>query len=1286
MPDSRLTRPARHRAGRRDLLALIVIVIMTMVVFRVPRGAAAITAAADGGAILVDDFEDVSDWSGLRPEQTIVRVGSGAGRWDDHLATKMIIKRFPEPLDVSSAGHLQFWMYSAQANGAKIELILDSNNEADDSGWDYYIHRIVVDWAGWRLIRVRLDEFHVARRPLGWSHINYVRFSASGWGHEPMADTDLVLDQMLFAQGVLEGVRTDTSWRDGDFAYKFTLSLVNKAAADRDLALTVEPEDGGSPLRWQLADPSLTLPLGGQASTEVTVTVPADYIEPETWLEEHRFELRIAEGESVVDGTTLTTAVPLPPRDRPRLLLDVQDLARIADWTERYEWAASVRDGIVAAADSWPEAYEKRYELETWELPPEGGQWSGWYICPDKGVRLRFEGPGRHVCPVDGKVYSGWPYDQVMYSWMHGHLARSALDLGLAYRLTGEGKYAESAVDILRAYGDKYLEYPIHNVQGDPGGSGAHVLSQTLDEAIWLISMAWAYDLVADSPALGDADRIAIEHGLLRPAAQLIGRNHAGQSNWQSWHNAALAAVGFELEDPVLVAQAMLDESNGFEFQMTHSVSADGFWYEGSWGYHFFALHAHQYLAEMAVRAGLDPYGQSGLRAMFSAPLEFSMPDLTLPPFNDSGTVNLVSQDYVYESAYNRYRDQHYAAVLGHRARRREALFWGAEEVPQGARPTLGSTLFPDAGYAVLRSGGSGAGRPAPSESAGSQEVYAALDFGPHGGWHGHFDKLGFVLQARGTVMAVDPGTQSYAAPTHKTWDKVTVAHNTVVVDERTQDEATGHLHRFAALPGLSMAAADAGDAAPGADLLRTLLVSPEYVLDRFRVRTDDEDEHTFDWLYHGFGQLSTDLPLSEYPDLPDGDGYQHISDAAAATTSADWQVRFDEQPPLGEPYGGVWANHKSIGASFTVSDEQAAAGNAAGKLTYDFSAQSGYIVFSTERPEQVTEPPTELRLAIFGDASGNELTLRVYDSTNERYLHRLGVVDWSGWRVITATDVVSWTHFQGDDDGVFDPPVPSVAVQIGHKDGAAESGALYVDDIVLRYPSVGDSLVEDFEHVPVGLRLWMLAPPSQAGGGNTTVVTGKGLGPNLLVPVPLAMARRTGRETVYTALMEPLGEEPLIRRFSRVSTSAVSEDEALAAYLATDTFEDLVLAVADGPSGRSRSFGAAVCDGVLCLVRSGPDGAPLRLVLVKGGSLEADGRQLLVSPVALAGLQVDYLQGGRRIEIASSAPLTQPLRLLAPEAETVDVNGVPAVFYRQGDFVVLGPRPPLFVPAAFAR
>lgn len=77
---------------------------------------------------LVDDFEDVSDWVGLDRDTSTVYVGAAAGRWDNQLTQPYITKTFRnpgtnaiEPIDVSSARIVHFWMYSQVANDALIE-------------------------------------------------------------------------------------------------------------------------------------------------------------------------------------------------------------------------------------------------------------------------------------------------------------------------------------------------------------------------------------------------------------------------------------------------------------------------------------------------------------------------------------------------------------------------------------------------------------------------------------------------------------------------------------------------------------------------------------------------------------------------------------------------------------------------------------------------------------------------------------------------------------------------------------------------------------------------------------------------------------------------------------------------------------------------------------------------------------------------------------------------------------------------------------------------------------
>lgn len=1205
--------------------------------------------------ILVDDFEDVSDWTGLTLETVEVHGGSGAGRWEDHENQGSVRKAYTPALDASGEGHLQFWIFSGSANDAPVELILGSENEADPAGSDYYRYSIKLDWQGWRYLRIPLESFQAARSPVGWHKVDSISLHASGWGHDPVPGTVVILDDMTFGTGVIDEVRVQSAFQGSDYVYDFTLLLEDRTGAARDLALTIEPV-GANPFDLLVVDPTVSLAANATGQAQVRVTVPASAISDATRLDLHRASVFVSEAGVVCDGTELSAAVPLPARDHPRTLLDASDFTRIDDLAQSEAWAASVRDGIIGRADAWPGDFEQEYELSEWALPPEGGQWTLWYVCPTHGVRLRYEGPTAHVCPVDGEVHSGWPFDQVVYSWMHSDLAAAARDAGLAYRMTGQVSYAQEALEILIAYADAYDSYDLHDIHGEPTGSGGRVLSQTLDESVWLIPVAWAFDLIADAPVMTDAQRAHIEQDLLRPAVATIARHPAGISNWQSWHNAGMGAVGFALEDPALIA-TVLRGSEGFEFQMQQSVTSDGFWYEGSWGYHFYALSALMQLAEMASRAGYDAYANPSLRGMFEAPLLFAMPDWTLPAFNDSGTSSLVSNDRYYEVAYKRYQDERFTAVLGVRDRGRDALFFGEPALPSSADLGLESHLFQDAGYAVMRAG------------QGDDALYLALDFGPHGGGHGHYDKLGLVLFARGTVMGVDPGTQSYAAPTHKTWDKVTVAHNTVVVDETTQLEATGSLHRFEALPDVTLASADAGEANPTASLVRTLLMTPEYVIDHFRASSTDGGEHDFDWVHHNTGTLSTELALASYDGLPGSEGYQHLSDVSAAAVDDGWEVRFAHALEEME-YGNTWANESAIGASFTHSEAQAQGGDWSGKMTYDFSSATGYVLYGTERPDEVQEVPESVSLALYGDGSGHVISLRVYDDTEERFVQEVGPVDWTGWKAIEIGDLEGWNHYLGNDDGVFDPPVRSVAMQLSHAAGGPATGTLYADDIRLGYASAGEVVVADFEIPARSLSVRMLGSPG------TRVVAGEGLGPDLTEPVAFVMARRSGVESLFSTVFAPYGKEPRVTGFEALGTDAAAQDEAGAYRVEAGAFSDDVLFVAGGTGSVVRSFGDHACDGTLCLIRRDGQQALSRLALVAGRQLDESGVSRVEAESAFDGLQADYRDGGTSLSIRARVSIDMVARIWGPDVVAVEVGGVGTPFTREGEYVVLNLAP----------
>ena len=103
----------------------------------------------------------------------------------------------------------------------------------------------------------------------------------------------------------------------------------------------------------------------------------------------------------------------------------------------------------------------------------------------------------------------------------------------------------------------------------------------------------------------------------------------------------------------------------------------------------------------------------------------------------------------------------------------------------RGSAPARRSVLFPDSGYAIVRSGWGSAAEPF------ADAQYLILDCGPLGaGNHGHFDCLSFELAAFGRSLVLDPGRYTYSEAGDINWRvafRGTAYHNTVTVDGRNQ-------------------------------------------------------------------------------------------------------------------------------------------------------------------------------------------------------------------------------------------------------------------------------------------------------------------------------------------------------------------------------------------------------------------------------------------------------------------------------------------------------------------
>ena len=542
------------------------------------------------------------------------------------------------------------------------------------------------------------------------------------------------------------------------------------------------------------------------------------------------------------------------------------------------------------------------------------------YFCPAHAVELQFDArrPREHRCPVDGRRLRGERYDA---AWRFGAnllLGRMAVRLALRWRLDGDRRCLQRGRAILAGYARHYPRHPPGAARTEFGAGRGKATWQSLDEATLIVRLARCYDLLAEG--LDASCRRLVEADLLAPAlAHLDEQRFRRLHNIECWHLAAMVAAASVTGNAAARDEALHGEF-GFHHQLAAGVRGDGLWWEGSSSYHFYTAAA--LLTTAAFLRAQDP-GRAAperLRAMLEAPLTLVLPDGRLPATNDCwassslfGAVchGIPPAAALYEMAAGWWPRAAFSALLtaAYRRRRRdsvEALLYGPEQVAPGndalARPRSG--LLPASGYAVLR-----------SDAPLAEQSLLLLKYGPHGGSHGHPDKLAILLYARGAPAALDLGSQGYGLELHRGWYRQTASHNTVLVAGQAQPPAAGRLLHFGPPPGARAAAPNAGavtiaDAAvswsgaaagayDGVRMRRVVAWRAPYFVDCFEVRCPAPQR--IDWLLYLQGELLEPPAVRPAPApgaaLPAAPGWEHLTvtrsgPAAGAAVTARWSLR----------------------------------------------------------------------------------------------------------------------------------------------------------------------------------------------------------------------------------------------------------------------------------------------------------------------------------------------------------------------------------------------------------
>ncbi len=481
-------------------------------------------------------------------------------------------------------------------------------------------------------------------------------------------------------------------------------------------------------------------------------------------------------------------------------------------------------------------------EAETTGLNvPEGaGGWWHEYGCTRHGVELVYDSRQlyKHRCPVDGELLSGDNLDGAWRVFRHNELGELIYSSAALYSVSGDQQAGAVGRRLLLSYAEKYEHY-----DGDQDAPEQRrfltgkLFRQALSESIWAVRVLSAYELLRQGQLLNKADCQLIEAKLFGPQARRLARAHQEQTlergepfhNYIAWLNAALGIYGLLFADQTMLERALYGPF-GFWRYLSKAINPDGMEYEASAYYHLFSTRACLLLAQCAKNYGLDLWAVRGEQGQS---LDKMVEVLLL--LGGSGNYPVI-KDGPYERLPYRRELQEVGELALAQTGRLEfgvliraaysaglrdhptALLYARHDIAELAtvHPYPNGGVLRDSGLVVLRQPGT--------------ELEAQLYCGPHGGAHGHLDKLSLHLPG----FTPDFGTPPYAMPQHKGWYQATLSHNTLVLDGLSQQPGEGKLLHFEQRKGVSYAIAEANAVYPGAKLCRSVLLTDCYLLDVF--------------------------------------------------------------------------------------------------------------------------------------------------------------------------------------------------------------------------------------------------------------------------------------------------------------------------------------------------------------------------------------------------------------------------------------------------------------------
>jgi hypothetical protein len=436
-----------------------------------------------------------------------------------------------------------------------------------------------------------------------------------------------------------------------------------------------------------------------------------------------------------------------------------------------------------------------------------------------------------------------------------------------------------------------------------PAGFEGRFSGINLTDAVAICWMLNGMELVREQFTVTELERY--KHRFFLPMAEFLHHKTGGTPNICCWMKSALGMIGLFFDEREWCLRAA-DGEEGIERQLAEGLLPQGFWYESSFHYHFYCAEGLTYYAAFCELYDYDFSGFTGsIRKMYRYPLEYAFPNGQFPSPNDGWPFrSFANYAHQYEWIRNIYDEEPFRYALAqcydeaeHAEMRKDGDFganigglprllfgtnWRKELEENNSnsinsyQPQKQSRYDKDIHYCMLQ----------------NEQTSVFLKYGFVIREHSHADVMNFELFVQDQLLSRDISNSGYGSDLFREWQRKSIAHNTVMVDQLNQpNRPHGRLLSFDAERNHCQVEAD--EVYPGVTFGRELQLLPDSLQDIFTVRTigSDDQSHTFDWFFHCSGELICDLPMQPVQRPGEADGYQLMQEVKCCSIERNWEM-----------------------------------------------------------------------------------------------------------------------------------------------------------------------------------------------------------------------------------------------------------------------------------------------------------------------------------------------------------------------------------------------------------